>query len=84
MRYQKGRGVEKDIEKAIEYYKKGMEHGDVQCAHNLGSIYLDRKDLTEAYNCYRIGANKGYKPSAEMCDRILAFVHKQNASGNVN
>ncbi len=41
--YQKGRGVEKDIEKAIEYYKKGMEHGDVQCAHNLGSIYLDRK-----------------------------------------
>ena len=82
--YQKGRGVEKDIEKAIEYYKKGMEHGDVQCAHNLGSIYLDRKDLKEAYNCYRIGANKGYKPSAEMCDRILAFVHKQNASGNVS
>ncbi len=42
------------------------------------------KDLKEAYNCYRIGANKGYKPSAEMCDRILAFVHKQNASENVN
>ena len=76
--YHKGKGVEKDIEKAIEYYKKGMEHGNVQCAHNLGSIYLDRKDLKEAYNCYRIGANKGYKPSAEMCDKILQYVDSCN------
>lgn len=58
-----------------EIYHEGQHH-----AHNLGSIYMDRKNLKEAYSCYRIGANKGYKPSAEMCDKILAFVHKQNVS----
>lgn len=81
--YHNGKGVEKDIEKAIEYYKKGMEHGDVQCAHNLGSIYCyDKRNLKEAYSCYRIGANKGFKPSAEMCDKILKYVNSCNAEND--
>ena len=37
--------VEKDLEKAVEYYKKGSELGDIDCKNNLGALYMAGKGL---------------------------------------
>lgn len=34
--YEHGRGVEKDIEKAVRYYEQGAELGHSKCQHSLG------------------------------------------------
>ena len=39
--YHHGRGVEVDIDKAIEYYRKGAEGGNAACQHNLGCAYMN-------------------------------------------
>ncbi|KAK8848308.1 hypothetical protein M9Y10_019369 [Tritrichomonas musculus] len=37
--YQKGKGVERNISKAIEYYKKAADLEDPTALYNLGSMY---------------------------------------------
>ena len=76
--YDKGAGVEQNMEKAMEYYRKGMEMGEMTCANNLGSIYLEKGDLKEAYNCYCVAAKQGFKPAQKMCDEILKYVNSYN------
>lgn len=82
--YEQGYGVEKDVKKAETYYRKGAELGDVYCAHNLGMMLASRNELREACDVFKIAGDKGFQPSVDMINKILAFVHKQNASGNVS
>ena len=39
MCYEFGTGVEKDEQKAAEWYQKAAEQGDVQAQYNLGVCY---------------------------------------------
>ena len=50
--YRTGDGVEQDIDKALEYYERAADGGNVQAAYKLAKIYRDgagvEKDLDEA------------------------------------
>ena len=39
--YENGYGVEKDLDKALEYYFSAVEKGDGQSAYNLGACYYN-------------------------------------------
>lgn len=73
--YAEGRGVEKNIEKSKFFYEKGFALGDVNCAHNLGTIYLDNQDFKNAYVCYKFAADNGSLPSKKMVQDILQYVN---------
>lgn len=55
--YLKGLGVEKNINKAIEYYKEAAESGYVFSYNNLGLIYEKKKDFKTAIEYYKISAD---------------------------
>lgn len=45
---------EKNIELAIELYKKGIDNGSAAAANNLGTIYRDNQDYKTAFEFYQI------------------------------
>ena len=47
--YIEARGCKQDIEKGIEYYKKGVEAGSRFSAANLGYLYYDGKYIEKNY-----------------------------------
>ena len=61
--YAEGEGLAKDINEAINWYRKAAEQGIVEAQENLGYLYLkgDRvpKDRTEAAKWYRKAAEQG-------------------------
>ncbi len=62
--YENGRGVEKDLTKAVELYRKSAEQGDKIAQNNLGLCYeygkSVEKDLTEATYWYEKAAIQGH------------------------
>lgn len=60
--YQQGYGVTRDNTKAIEWYRKAAELGNVKALNNLGNIYSSGNDIeknnTEALKWYRKAAAK--------------------------
>lgn len=63
--YEHGRGVEEDINKAIEYYKKGAELGHAPCQHSYGCFFLRGDYLDEnkplGVNWIQKSAKQGYE-----------------------
>ncbi len=61
--YYDGIGVEKDLEKAFMWYRRGAKFGDMSCVSRLGEMFRDGKgtpaDLTEAIRNYLIAARLG-------------------------
>lgn len=61
--YYFGRGVEKDIDKAIKYYTMAADMDNAKALNNLGSIYDAGKyvprDRQKAYELYKRGAELG-------------------------
>jgi TPR repeat protein len=63
--HERGRGVDRDPDKAIEWYKKGAARGSDLAAFNLGRIYekgikgVDA-DAAEALKWYRKAASMGH------------------------
>ena len=45
--YEHGRGVRKNAEKALAYYKKGSDLGNLDCQANLGALYIEGKIVPE-------------------------------------
>lgn len=45
--YQHGRGVEADLDKAIELYQMGVNLGDVSCIYNMGCKYLTGEGVVQ-------------------------------------
>ena len=43
-----GQGVEQNYDKALEYYKKASEMGDVMSFHMIGQILLEMGEIEEA------------------------------------
>jgi type II secretory pathway pseudopilin PulG len=62
-KYEKGDGVEKNYDKAIELYEQIATQGDVDAMFALGTIYsvddTGRRDNAKAEKWYMQGANKG-------------------------
>ena len=62
--YYDGKGVKKDYQKAIEYYKKAADLGDVVAYVNLGKIYYEGKGVKQDYQ----KALQYYKKAADLGD----------------
>lgn len=63
--YENGQGVEQDIQKALDWYKKGASQGDSDCQYEVGRLFqygigVDQ-DYSEAAKYYTQAANKGDK-----------------------
>ncbi|MFA6102820.1 MAG: tetratricopeptide repeat protein [Victivallaceae bacterium] len=62
VRYQNGDGVDKDMTKAVVWYRKAAEQGNAEAQNNLGWSYANglgvAKDETEAVNWYRKAAEQ--------------------------
>jgi len=58
--YYEGNGVEKNIQKAIEYYKKSADVGNPEASYYLSKVYSSQKKNTEQEQCLVIAAELGY------------------------
>ena len=61
--YRNGNGVEKDEDKAIEFYKKAYNIGGEAAgssANRIGIIYYNRGDYEEANKWYKLAGEAGY------------------------
>ena len=62
--YYNGRGVEKDEQKAVEWYQKAAEQGYAQAQKNLGVCYRHgtgiEKDEQKAVEWYQKAADQGH------------------------
>ncbi len=84
--YDSGDGVEKNPNKALEWFKKGAANGSAKAQHNLGAIYLNgengvSKNWDEAKKWYSLAASKGYQPSIETIKQMNA---KERSVKNVS
>lgn len=63
--YEKGLGVEKNLEAAFYYYQKAAELGDPTALNKLGNMYAQgkgcSKNISKAASCYLAAAEKGNK-----------------------
>ena len=66
-----------DMNKAISYYKLGMQHNHVLSATELGAFYFRQFDYENALNAYLVGAKAG---DAD-CMYQVAFLYELGASG---
>lgn len=53
--------LESDPVRAIEWYRMGAEHGDVDCMYVLGEIYAEGSRSAQADKAVRLDADRGLK-----------------------
>jgi hypothetical protein len=57
--YEEGEGVNASEEKAIEYYRKGVNCGNVYCYYKMASLFIiNKKDLINSQQCFQLFAEK--------------------------
>ena len=65
----RGEGMEQSFEKALTWFKRGIENGDSLCQYELGLMYLEglgvRKDAVIAANYFKAAADQDFA-SAEI------------------
>jgi TPR repeat protein len=63
-RYKDGKGVKKDLKRAVVLYNLASEQGYAVAQHNLGCMYRDgqgvNKDDKRAFEFYTLAADQGY------------------------
>jgi TPR repeat protein len=63
-RYAFGRGVARDPERALYWYRRAAEQGDASAQNNLGVMYANgqgvRQDDAQAVHWYRLAAEQGH------------------------
>ncbi len=69
--YQKGIGVAADQEKAISYYQKSFDMGDMSSGYYLATFLIKEKQFDKALNYLAIGMSNDYIPSI----RLLANMY---------
>lgn len=69
--YQKGIGVEPNQEKAISYYQKSFDMGDMSSGYYLATFLIKEKKFDQALNYLAIGMSNDYLPSI----RLLANMY---------
>jgi len=69
-----GLGVSKNYEKAVEWYNKSAEQGNMQAQYNLGIMYEDGIGVPQsnekAMEWYRKAAAQGYSEAKEALQRL--------------
>ena len=73
--YYVGKGVDKDIDKALYWYEKSAEKGYHAGQHSLGQMYQDgtgvTQDIDKAVYWYKKAAKQGNKQALEMLDELF-------------
>jgi TPR repeat protein len=67
--YKDGRGVEKDNQEAVKWYRKAAEQGDAEGQHRLGGMYYKGLGVKQSY----VEAMKWFKKAAEQGDKRSQF-----------
>lgn len=74
--YDQGRGVPKDKQEAIRWYRRAAIQGDTFAQNTLGDNYWEGtgvpKDDREAVRWWRLAADKGFVPAQHSLGKILA------------
>ncbi len=77
--YRKGLGVQMDIDKAIEHYKRCVELGNFEGYYHLGKIFetnkYGRQMVDRAISLYQKGADKG----DDACIAQLAYIYAEGS-----
>ena len=63
LRYEKGKGVEKDMKKAFEWFLKSAENGNAKAMNNVGCCFSNgegvKQDMTKAFEWWLRSAENG-------------------------
>lgn len=83
--YHHGRGVDEDMDKAIEIYQKGADVGNAPCQHNLGCEYMSgmnlKKDYHKGFELIKAAAEQGYGLAMRDLGRCYQFAN--GTTGNM-
>jgi len=73
-RYEAGKGVKRDLDKAADWYRKAAEKGFIDAQTNIGIMYYDGqgvpRDHSEAAKWFQLAARQGDTESLEYLGRI--------------
>ncbi len=79
--YEYGRGVDKDIQKAVSWYQKSADQGNVYAIRNIGLCYEYgtgfSKDYSKALAWYKKSIACGHKKAAEDVKRVEETMRKE-------
>jgi len=77
--YARGRGVEQDYAKAVEYFRRAAALGHLEAQVSLGYCYATGKgvprDLGRAYILLREAADLGNRDAFELAERVAQRLH---------
>ena len=83
-RYDEGRGVEKNLEQAFQWYQKAADRGEVQAIFNLAHYYLEgkgtRKHPKRAIDLFNQAIDKDFAPAMNS----LGVIHIEGNHGDRN
>ena len=66
----------KDVEKAIECYKKAIDMGDIFAIYNMGDLYYNGKNIAKDYNKARKYYELGKKHGSAYCVCMIGDMYK--------
>jgi SEL1 protein len=73
--YHRGDGVEQSFEKALTWYRRGVDFGDARCGDALGIMYLYGngvpKDVLKAAEYFKVSADQDHAPAQANMGRLL-------------
>lgn len=80
--YANGKGVKKNYNEAVEWYKKSANQGNASALNNLGACYEDgngvRADMDECIHYYKMAAEKGNTKAKDNLKRLSSHPLVQN------
>jgi TPR repeat protein len=75
MLYLQGRGIKRNVEKAIDWLGKAAQHGQVDAQYQMGIVYRDgvgiKKNEQEAIKWFRLAATWGNELAQAALDELL-------------
>ena len=81
---QRGRGTDKDMDKALEYYQRAAEAGSDYCAATLGNLYRQtydiEKNIAKSIEWYTKACEMGNKPAGISLASIYLYGADQNGT----
>ena len=72
--YSNGLGVDKDLEQAKDWFKKGANQNDINAYVNVANVYYEERNYQEALTWYELAKTKGVENVQEQIDRCRKFM----------
>lgn len=76
-----GRGVEKNAEEAVKYYKLAADRGQIEAQFVMGQYYQMNGEFALALKYFHMSMDGGYAPAKEKVVRLERGEGRENASG---